>query len=190
MTFQGDKIVGKPTLLQIVVYISEKGLCVDPSYVYSYWETKGWLTKKGCEVKTLEAAINVVNGLYIEKLTRKMTNKSFEGIPKDRNERIENKKAIKTKIREIKIKAKELSHDANQLKPYIKYEDQLKDARWLAFRTFIKKVRGEKCEICGSTRNLQVHHTHYNKNCKAWEYTCNEVIVVCKDCHQKIHKKI
>jgi 5-methylcytosine-specific restriction endonuclease McrA len=63
---------------------------------------------------------------------------------------------------------------------------KLKDEKWKAFRWFVMKVRGEKCETCGSTENLQVHHLKYKK-VKAWEYTCNDVIVVCRDCHKRLH---
>ena len=68
------------------------------------------------------------------------------------------------------------------------YEEQLKDKRWLSFRRFIFDVRGSKCEKCGSTTHLQVHHNHYIKGRSAWEYTCNDVMVVCRKCHRKIHR--
>ena len=69
----------------------------------------------------------------------------------------------------------------------LKYQDQLNDPRWFAFRQFIFTGRGCKCEICGSDIVLQVHHPHYISGRKAWEYACNEVVVLCKDCHSKMH---
>lgn len=70
---------------------------------------------------------------------------------------------------------------------YDTYKEQLEDVRWKAFRDFVFVVRGCKCEQCGATAKLQVHHPKYIRGRKAWEYTCNEVMVVCKDCHEKIH---
>lgn len=70
---------------------------------------------------------------------------------------------------------------------FIDYSDQMSDARWKAFRKFVFAVRGSKCELCGSGKSLQVHHPKYIKGLKAWEYTCNQVIVVCRCCHEKIH---
>lgn len=67
------------------------------------------------------------------------------------------------------------------------YEKQLQDKRWKAFRKFVFAVRGNKCEICGGTHVLQVHHPKYISGRRAWEYTCNEVQVLCHDCHEKVH---
>lgn len=67
------------------------------------------------------------------------------------------------------------------------YRQLLHDPRWKAFRDFVFKVRGTVCEICGCKKYLQIHHPKYHENCKAWEYSCKEVIVVCRDCHKKIH---
>lgn len=37
------------------------------------------------------------------------------------------------------------------------------------------------CEICGTTENLQRHHPDYNKP--------KEVIILCKNCHEKVHHR-
>lgn len=42
-----------------------------------------------------------------------------------------------------------------------------------------------RCQNCGSTNNLQVHHLRYNNYYK--EDVKNDLKVLCKDCHQKIH---
>ena len=67
------------------------------------------------------------------------------------------------------------------------YNDQLKDPRWSAFRNFVFVVRKMRCEKCGSKEALQIHHPQYITGRKAWEYTCNEVQVLCRECHKKIH---
>lgn len=67
------------------------------------------------------------------------------------------------------------------------YAEQLKDERWLAFREFVFKVRGCRCERCGYSKELQVHHIQYKNGRLAWEYTCNEVMVLCSLCHKNLH---
>lgn len=79
-----------------------------------------------------------------------------------------------------------VSKDSGEEK-FSSYKEQLNDERWKAFREFVFFVRGRRCEVCGETKRLQVHHLRYKKNTKAWEYTCNDVIVVCDQCHRKIH---
>lgn len=67
------------------------------------------------------------------------------------------------------------------------YSEQLEDIRWTAFRTFVFVVKGQKCEQCGSTHYINLHHTKYIPGRSAWEYTCNEVQVLCRECHEKVH---
>ena len=43
-------------------------------------------------------------------------------------------------------------------------------------------VKKDKCEICGSTNNLEIHHTAYIK-----DYSVCQVL--CIDCHRKLHRK-
>lgn len=77
----------------------------------------------------------------------------------------------------------------NSKRPSMSYIEQLTDDRWKAFREFIFAVRGRKCEKCGETTSLQVHHPKYIPGRKAWEYNCKEVKVLCRKCHAAIHGK-
>ena len=179
MTFKGDEIIGMPTFAMIESFIAEKGLFCEPKDVLAYWENKNWLTKKGTEPKTLEAAINVYNGIATQREVRKRIKK----------EKIKGKKEKREKEKEIykSLKKFKKTKSATLQTQYIPYGEQLLDERWKAFRKFIFVVRGGKCETCCKTTNLQVHHLHYIRGAMAWEYNCNEVIVLCKDCHKKIH---
>jgi len=193
MTFKGDTIIGEPTMSLIEICIAEEGLYCEPQQVYDYWKKKDWTTKKGSEVKTLEAACNVVNSIIVERAVRQ--------IAKERGTTRMSKKAknlvrntIKSQIQSGSIpKEKVLESQVNRKvrkKPkrvYTAYADQLNDNRWYAFRRFIFEVRGKRCERCGADSDLQVHHKQYKKGCLAWEYTCKDVIVLCRDCHMKIH---
>ena len=197
MTFQGDTIVGKPTLAMVEIHVAEKGLFCDAKECYEYWENKQWLTNKGVEPKTLEAAIDSYNSIAVQRATKKIAKKL--GITKH------NKKVKKSELKALRntiasgnkcfddmvklesLDAKKDRQHKKTTKVFMPYDEQVHDARWKAFRTFVFAVRGKKCEMCGGTNILQIHHPKYKSGRLAWEYTCNEVIVVCSDCHKKIH---
>lgn len=40
-----------------------------------------------------------------------------------------------------------------------------------------------KCQFCSGTNNLQIHHKRYTKKIK-------DCLLLCEDCHKKIHRKI
>lgn len=195
MTFKGDTIVGKPTLAMIEIHIAEKGLFCDPKDYMSYWENKQWLTHKGVEPKTLEAAIGSYNSIAVQKFVQRKQKLLGISNVKRKDKKKAKRKARKEllagnknldnliKLENFSLKEPKVKSDKN----YIPYEEQLQDKRWEAFRKFVFVVRGKKCEICGGTHMLQVHHPKYKGGRLAWEYTCNEVQVLCKECHEKIH---
>lgn len=170
MTFCGENIGNTATLTQVEIYVAEKGLFIEPQEAYDYWSKKNWLTNKGQPVKSLEAAIDVINGIAVQRFRRK-------GSPK-KPKKVTAKGARRTAMR--------LALENESETAYMEYQEQLKDRCWKSFRKFVFDVRGKKCEICGATNYLQVHHLKYRK-VKAWEYTVNEVLVVCGSCHKKIH---
>lgn len=52
-----------------------------------------------------------------------------------------------------------------------------------AIRTYAKKYKGNKCELCNSTENLEQHH--WNKN--PFDYCENNLITLCSSCHKLVH---
>ena len=71
MTYNGEEI-GFPCQEMIQEFIEHHGLMISAEEVIEYWKEKNFLTKKGQPVKTLEAFVNVANGIYVQKL-RKMS---------------------------------------------------------------------------------------------------------------------
>lgn len=70
------------------------------------------------------------------------------------------------------------------------YEDQLKDERWLMKREKILLRDFEMCQVCMSSRNLQVHHKrYYNDGRMAWDYPDSELITLCRECHKLHHEE-
>ncbi|MDI9408592.1 MAG: hypothetical protein QM523_05040 [Candidatus Pacebacteria bacterium] len=67
--------------------------------------------------------------------------------------------------------------------------------KWRDYRKQMLELKGEICEICGldsatDEKTLQIHHIEYFKGRKPWEYSHDEVSVLCMGCHSKIHGNI
>ena len=85
-------------------------------------------------------------------------------------------------------KLKNINVHRNRKSPkYIPYYEQLETKEWKDFRKLVFASRGKVCEMCGAKTNLQVHHPKYVFGRKAWEYPLNEVVVLCRNCHEHIH---
>ena len=102
----------------------------------------------------------------------------------------------RTKRQKLIRKALKRSFTVQELQAYKKrkrqkyYENLLKDERWKLFRLKVLSERGNKCECCGGTDVLQIHHTFYISGKMPWEYEINDMRVLCKRCHQRIHHLI
>ena len=71
-----------------------------------------------------------------------------------------------------------------------KYSENLKDIRWVTKRRRMILRDGKKCTVCGSVKNLQVHHTFYYTDYREpWRYPDDSLLTVCKDCHKKYHEE-
>jgi hypothetical protein len=67
-----------------------------------------------------------------------------------------------------------------------KYSDYLVSAHWQEFRTKIIAKRGYRCEICpASGVKIALHHRTYERLGNESE---DDIILVCPDCHDRIHK--
>jgi hypothetical protein len=74
---------------------------------------------------------------------------------------------------------------------YIPYWQLLRDPRWQRKRLEVMERAGFACEDCGeTTKTLNVHHTHYVKGRKPWEYQTSELRCLCEDCHASTSEKI
>jgi hypothetical protein len=82
--------------------------------------------------------------------------------------------------------------------PFKKLEDKQEYQRnWLKDR---KKVffKGKKCEKCGSTKNLELHHLdkHKKEDHKIWSWAparfkkeAAKCKILCRKCHSDLHAK-
>lgn len=69
------------------------------------------------------------------------------------------------------------------------YFDQLKNPKWQKKRLEMLEAANWECTECGSKDGtLHVHHKQYIKGRMAWEYSNDELMVVCEDCHDHQHQ--
>ena len=64
------------------------------------------------------------------------------------------------------------------------YADYLNTEHWKHFREQVFMFYGRECQICKSKASLNVHHKTYENKGRE---TFNDVILLCRECHTKIH---
>lgn len=83
----------------------------------------------------------------------------------------------------------------NDIAKHGSYRELLFDSRWLIKKASIIKRDDYRCVICGSSKNIVVHHKqyHFNKKeqrkCYPWEYDDKYLITLCESCHKRGHNK-
>lgn len=69
------------------------------------------------------------------------------------------------------------------------YQDQIKDPRWQKKRLEILNRDEFVCQGCFDDESeLHVHHRTYHKGHMIGEYENEELMTLCKTCHQDIYK--
>ena len=68
-----------------------------------------------------------------------------------------------------------------------RYRKYIASDAWRKKAEARKEIDGNKCALCGKTEGLQVHHKHYrtfmNENVE------QDLITLCKDCHNDVHEE-
>ena len=71
------------------------------------------------------------------------------------------------------------------------YSEYLKNPKWQKKRLEILSRDNFSCVVCGNgidtDTQVHVHHLLYRKGCMPWEYEINDMRVLCRMCHQRIH---
>lgn len=68
---------------------------------------------------------------------------------------------------------------------YKKYQDYLKSKKWRSKRKMMLIITENKCQHCGSDKNLQIHHRHYKT---LFKEKYKDLMVLCENCHSREHK--
>lgn len=71
-------------------------------------------------------------------------------------------------------------------KKFIDYFEWMKSPAWRQIRNRKMKESGYKCELCGSAKNLHVHHITYEN---IGHEPLDDLLVVCNKCHKKLHEE-
>lgn len=70
------------------------------------------------------------------------------------------------------------------------YAELLRDPRWQRRRLEVLARERFTCESCFSReKTLNVHHSIYRKGAAPWEYSDEELAVLCEDCHASWHEE-
>lgn len=78
--------------------------------------------------------------------------------------------------------------DDEEQRYYESYSEYLQSSHWRKVREQRKAYDEYKCYLCGSTDELNVHHISY-KNLGR-ENINNDLVTLCRDCHQLVHRII
>lgn len=71
------------------------------------------------------------------------------------------------------------------------YQEMLRCPEWKEKRTEIYKRDKHACQHCGKKKTeIHVHHLQYHYGFAPWEYQNEEMITLCKRCHEIEHDKI
>ena len=65
------------------------------------------------------------------------------------------------------------------------YSDKLQDLRWQDKRNLVKSNAEYRCQDCGASTNLEVHHCYYQYGREPWEYPLDSLRCLCRNCHEK-----
>lgn len=74
------------------------------------------------------------------------------------------------------------------MKNTISFADQYRHPEWQKKRLEALNIAEFACQRCYDKESqLHVHHKRYVKNRMVWEYSVNELEVLCEECHQDAH---
>src|SRR4030042_5165760 len=66
------------------------------------------------------------------------------------------------------------------------YQEYLKSPRWKELRKQALQAAGNKCQVCNSSKRLNVHHRQYPE---VWgTEPQNFLTVLCRKCHKLFHE--
>ncbi len=119
------------------------------------------------------------------KLKRKKYDKKYESKPESKLKQ----KEYRQKHPEVNVKAqkkyfKKLSNELG-LFPTVKLH-QL----YISWSKTIRKILGNYCHVCGSTKQIQVHHIFHKMKYPLLSLNENNGIPLCKLCHYQTHGKL
>ena len=71
-----------------------------------------------------------------------------------------------------------------KVKSKAEYQEYLKSKEWQETRRRVFKEYGYRCDQCGSTKNLHIHHITYEN---LGEEGISDLVPLCAECHKRLH---
>ena len=94
-----------------------------------------------------------------------------------------------SKEHDLWLREKITTSERETLFSKMKYKDYLKSDYWKILRGKRLKLDNYKCIRCGKTSNLEVHHNTYISRGYGVSDEIDNLITLCRDCHQEQHDK-
>lgn len=70
-----------------------------------------------------------------------------------------------------------------------RYRSALRSRKWSNVRDRVLKRDGWECTVCGSKKQLCVHHTfYYEEYTEPYDYPTSSLVTLCEKCHNDFHK--
>ena len=82
------------------------------------------------------------------------------------------------------LEAMQLFHSKRNGRTYVDYREYIESDEWSKKRLARVKMDGYKCQMCGTAKNLVVHHITYDR---LGHESLDDLITLCHNCHEKIH---
>lgn len=68
--------------------------------------------------------------------------------------------------------------------PKVEFKEYLNSPHWKEIRLKALARSGNRCQLCSSTDNLNVHHNTYRNR---GNEDLKDLVVLCRNCHEKFH---
>lgn len=164
MKYKGKDIGNTPEIQMLYEYAERMGFNLDIEGIYKKYSDRNWLTKKGTPIVSVETIMNVENGIAVDR---------------------EIKGGVKASKKKIRFLPDPPQKDKTK-SPKENYNIFLQSDYWKKVRQIKIEQTGRKCQICGSRKELSVHHNSYAHHYQEHKHL-EDLVVLCRNCHKKFH---
>lgn len=85
------------------------------------------------------------------------------------------------------VSLKDARSQAGKFVAKFTYKEYLASPEWQKKRKAKLAASGNKCQLCASSKDLNVHHNTYTRVRKELP---EDLVVLCRECHEKFHDKV
>jgi len=156
-------------------------ICEKPFYAHSWGEIRLGYCKKCLLKRKKKTEINYEEMFQESKRKRQeRENRKIDNF---------NKGYGNTPAQDLGILQQNMTEEISNELRIMEYKDFLNTHYWKIISRYVR-YRQEKCQLCGSKNNLNVHHKDYKERGKEYLNWESSLILLCKGCHAKFHDKM